>query len=549
MDTVSPDDPDDSWYYDTMKDPRRVQVNIDYNRELDETGVFLNVKMDTTGTLLGVAGVGFKLDDVIDELFATSMLYQETTMLIDKKKGLVLIAQDKDIIGKPLAGIIGAASADGLLADTGRTNVITMEDGLDRMGACAAVAGTDIAVVTIVPLSTMLRSLNLIGLAALVSGAFALFMVMLMFSILGRRMIAAPVRSIKNAMCRFGDGALDEKINVSSHDEFAEIGEQFNAVSGHLREIMSEIFGTACIVASSAEQISASTASLAGNANDQSASVEQISATVEQMSSGMNTVMNTTAEQTSVLEDFAGLLHRLSASIKGLEGITNETVSLSGKMAEEARDGGASLDEMKQSMQKITESSRDMTGFFNIIREISEKINLLALNASIEAARAGDAGRGFAVVADEISRLADETAESLKQIDTLVKVNNDETARGMERISLSSSTFASIIDDVQLIRNKMDQIFTFNREQIGINSEVDSRIGIIRTGAENTAQALREFSRAMDEISLSINNIAEKSGLTANGSGEIARSSTELAAVAEKLEKLVSFFDIEKCRK
>ena len=91
-------------------------------------------------------------------------------------------------------------------------------------------------------------------------------------------------------------------------------------------------------------------------------------------------------------------------------------------------------------------SSREMMGIVDIINDISEKINLLSLNAAIEAARAGDAGRGFAVVADEISKLADQTAISIKEIDRLIKVNNDEITAGGDNIDSAIDTISACSD-------------------------------------------------------------------------------------------------------
>jgi methyl-accepting chemotaxis protein len=106
---------------------------------------------------------------------------------------------------------------------------------------------------------------------------------------------------------------------------------------------------------------------------------------------------------------------------------------------------------MDDGMKKIGASSGEMTGIVEIINSISDQINLLSLNAAIEAARAGDAGRGFAVVADAISKLADQTATSIKDIDGLIRANTEEIERGISNARTTIETISGIIEGVESI--------------------------------------------------------------------------------------------------
>ena len=105
---------------------------------------------------------------------------------------------------------------------------------------------------------------------------------------------------------------------------------------------------------------------------------------------------------------------------------TRDTSSLTESISDQARTGSKSLEDMNESITKISASSGEVKNIIGIINDISDKINLLSLNAAIEAARAGEAGRGFAVVADEISKLADQTAQSIKGISDLIRENDSE---------------------------------------------------------------------------------------------------------------------------
>jgi len=156
------------------------------------------------------------------------------------------------------------------------------------------------------------------------------------------------------------------------------------------------------------------------------------------------------------MDELTGIIEQISSKV-------NETLSLSQLMTNESKEGDQALEIMTKSMNKIRNSSSEMVNIIAIINDISDKINLLSLNAAnllslnaaIEAARAGEQGRGFAVVADEISKLADQTAGSLKDIEKLIVENNNEIAVGIE----SSSKTVKIIGIV--LMKKQQQFNNF----------------------------------------------------------------------------------------
>jgi methyl-accepting chemotaxis protein len=196
-------------------------------------------------------------------------------------------------------------------------------------------------------------------------------------------------------------------------------------------------------------------------------------------------------------------------------------------------------------MRKINESSGAMTNIVNIISGISEQINLLSLNAAIEAARAGDAGRGFAVVADEISKLADETSSSIKNIESLILQNDDEIKNGSVIVEGSIGTISNIIKSLESITDVINRIYSFMQQQIKSNSEVTEEVAGVRDRSESVKSAIEEHKMAVQEISTSISSISSLTQKSVEGAEEFADNSRSVASMADTLRKAIDFFKIK----
>jgi methyl-accepting chemotaxis protein len=310
----------------------------------------------------------------------------------------------------------------------------------------------------------------------------------------------------------------------------------------NLTEMIEKIRDVTDELSSSSEELSASTVSFAGNAQSQASSAEEITATTEEISAGMDKISDGSEQQNDMLIKLIAILNDLSGSINQVYETVSEAAALSKTIAADAISGDSSMKTMNQSMINVSQSSDDMTKIVNIIREISEQINLLSLNAAIEAARAGDAGRGFAVVADEVSKLADQTASSIKEIEKLINLNNNEIQAGFDAVKKSTEATAKIITGVNSIDSKIALINEQMLHQKEINSTASSKIEMVRQVSEEIAHSTNEHKTAVSEIVTSISNVNDVAQTIAGGSEEIASNSENLAKLAEKLKQIISVF-------
>jgi methyl-accepting chemotaxis protein len=276
----------------------------------------------------------------------------------------------------------------------------------------------------------------------------------------------------------------------------------------YIRDVLKSIAGD--LVGRTAS-LSSSIADYTDNSQDQAAATEEISASIEEISAAVESVKKSAEEQNSSIETLTGTMENLSRST----GVLNETVAEASGMirqiSQNAKSGDESLSVMNDSMSTIHGSSAEITGIIGIINDISDRINLLSLNAAIEAARAGDAGRGFAVVADEISKLADQTASSIKNIDSLIKTNETEIANGMKNITVAVERINAIMHDIESIVVMVTAISEQAARQTEANRIVSGKAGEVKSRSEHITIAMGEQSNATGEIMKTIGSINDMS--------------------------------------
>ncbi|HPJ34655.1 MAG TPA: methyl-accepting chemotaxis protein [Spirochaetota bacterium] len=275
------------------------------------------------------------------------------------------------------------------------------------------------------------------------------------------------------------------------------------------------------------------------NTNNLASSIEEITANIEEISGGIENITTAAGVQDSDVNSISGQLSDLSEIIREMGERVTTSLGVTSEITEKASTGEQSLMEMERNMARIGESSDQMKNIVGIINEISDRINLLSLNAAIEAARAGDAGRGFAVVADEISKLADGTAASIKEITALIAENENETRRGEAVIRQTSELIRLIISGVDEINSSISGIVSFRDRQSEAGRSVTASMESLRERAEFISKAALEQRSGLEEILRHISEINNISMSNTEGATDLHQDSEELVILMNRFQKTI----------
>lgn len=337
---------------------------------------------------------------------------------------------------------------------------------------------------------------------------------------------------------------------------FLEMGKEVEAAHAHARAaaeknerqntfIKTILLGSSDDLVSYSESLSNTISDFTQNTQEQSAATEEVTAAIEEVTANTDQVKKNVDEQFTGIEEMAGNMERLSRVVQVLNGMVGEALTMIEKISVNAREGEQALTIMEESMTHIGQSSGEITGIIQIINDISDQINLLSLNAAIEAARAGDAGRGFAVVADEISKLADQTASSIKNIGTLIHNNEAEIQKGTENITTAVEKINFIMNDIERIVAKIGEVSGEVSYQTQINEKVNAGATQVREHSDRILHAMNEQQGAISEISRSIGAINELAQGNTGSSMTIMENSRSLVSRIDDLNREIKDFAVD----
>jgi len=378
---------------------------------------------------------------------------------------------------------------------------------------------------------------GLIGIIGIIISFFLSFLLV--------KSILLKIDIINRSISKIGDGDLNSKLTkIGTNDEFQKINAEISKVRHNLNSTVRSINTTIAMLTDSSSVLTGKSNEFADTAQNQASSLEQINATVEQLSAGIENIHLNTGQQHESTLALAEKMRILSGVMDGTATKMRESARVADDMNKSVAEGEKTLNAMMDNMNSIMKSSEQMNDIVAIISDISDRINLLSLNAAIESARAGEAGRGFAVVADEISKLADQTAGSIKEISALIMLNNDETRKGISNVTLTKNSIDMIAGSMGSIAEMMKTIESQTQDQLAENTIVKENVEKIKNMTEMISVATTEHKSGMTEIVNAISTVNEGTQIVSSGADEISGKTTELNGIIDSLKMTAAFFRI-----
>jgi methyl-accepting chemotaxis protein len=324
-------------------------------------------------------------------------------------------------------------------------------------------------------------------------------------------------------------------VNMKSHLRIHQALGESRRQAEDIQNILEQTNGVSVKLASSTEQMAATTDSFSNNAQTQAASLEEVTSTVEEITAsgeGVYTMAKQQVDLTQKVKDEMETLHNIITTASGK---ISEALAIRdelNKMVEKAR---ADIQSALSGMSSATSQFQNVQDTVNIIEDISDQINLLSLNAAIEAARAGEHGRGFAVVAEEIGKLADNTSSNVKSINDMFKASNIEIGRAYKRLEDFIESLNRMIQHIAEFGARIDGVVDSAKEDLDLNRAIRASLEGVLAESNKILGATNEQKTALEEISKSIAGLNMTTQEMALGSQELLGTSRELASTAQDL--------------
>lgn len=466
-------------------------------------------------------------------------------ILVDSKKQ-IQYHPNQELIGKPMEeSALPPGLTDILTTDKTEKGSYTYTDnGIEYVVTYAPIPTTNFGLYLHIPVdsitgavSSVNTNVTIIVLAVLAAVIGLAYMVSLQ--------ISRPITGVASVANRISAGDLTvEKLTIKSRDEVGQLSQSVNAMVDNLRTVIQQVNGSAADLASSAEQLSV-------NAEHTSKATEQIATTIQEVAYGAEKQVQSVEESVTAIQGVSMGVEQVAANAENAaeSAIEASQIAVDGNQKLHVAINQMQLidrtvNDIADIVKRLGASSQEIGQIVQVITAIAEQTNLLALNAAIEAARAGEQGRGFAVVADEVRKLAEQSAKSAQQIEQLIgaiqhesnqavqsmEKGTKEVALGLEVVNNAGQSFEQIQDSVNQVASKIQEVKAYSQQMAVGTKHAVELVSVIEDVAVNSADGTQSVSAATEEQLAAMEEVTSSAG--------------SLARIAEELQSHVNKFKV-----
>lgn len=338
-------------------------------------------------------------------------------------------------------------------------------------------------------------------------------------------------------------GDLSMRLDENNKDELGILSTYINLFISKIYELIKEIASSTENLSSSSQEISLTMNSFNSEIRKTGSSVNTANQNIFSISDvleKLNTLNNNQSERIQKLNEKVEVWFENSGRIIDTIHKANRNTDL---ITSKAVASEKNMQDMNANIEEIHKSSQKMVGILEIIKGISNKVNLLSLNAAIEAARAGESGRGFSVVASEISTLAEQTNRSIKEIESLIQFNRDEILVGITTVDTTIRSMKDILSGIKMVHKDITEIDHILNGQIQSNNEIHSSFKdvlhdstAIDSGLKTSSNSIKTLTREISSLDSTFDTITNRSGQLDIALEDISKSVIQLSIQMDKFK-------------
>ncbi|QWR76865.1 methyl-accepting chemotaxis protein [Candidatus Magnetomonas plexicatena] len=380
---------------------------------------------------------------------------------------------------------------------------------------CHSVAdGTVIGVISIkVPLAEKMAKLQRLELMFIIVGLLLLVGISVIFIVVFKK-THRPLKDLSDSFECMAEGDISCRFDYHAKDEIGKLSVGFNKMTARLREIVHSLKDLANVTSESCTGLNATSSKMSFDTNSQAEKTTQVATAVEEM--------------TQTIVDIARNSSTIASSAASTMAVAKDGSSVVDKTRDEVKKIEATVKDSAAMIESLGHRSSQIGEIVNVINDIADQTNLLALNAAIEAARAGEQGRGFAVVADEVRKLAEKTGKATTEISEMIRAIQGETGKAISSMKESLNRVEAGVDYSTKAGDSLSSI-------VHSVTELQSMV-------QSIASATEEMSTVSGQITEDIDTLAKNSRDTSVCSTIISDASAQLVSVSEHLRKIASQF-------
>ncbi|KJY88627.1 chemotaxis protein [Vibrio neptunius] len=501
----------DGWFFGFTRSNQRTMVSM-FQESTGEVKMFANFQF-VNG--LSMSGLSKSMDDMVRMLNGFQIEDTGFVFLTDSQ-GQVQIHREKDKSSSTLSQLYGS-DASKLLNKSDFNLIEASYDGEQVFVSSLYIPSMDWFVIGVAPVNEVFSDLNQVAkqmtITTLVVAALFIFMGLFLAN-----SIARPIRSIAARFTDLGrgDGDLSQRIEVKSSDEIGQLSEGFNGFIEKIHESMKEVASTSGALQTASDSVSQKANTTHDNSQIQRDQTIQVVAAINQMGATISEIASNAATA-------AETANQASDNTQVGQDVVNKAKDAISRLATDIENTG-------QVVEQLASTTQEIGSILDVIRDISEQTNLLALNAAIEAARAGEQGRGFAVVADEVRNLASRTADSTEEIQKMINQLQSDAKDAVTAMEAGKSVTHEGVSS--------------SDEAVGVLVSISERIHDISDRNTQVATATEEQSTVVHTINQNIEEINAINEVTTSTAEELAAASSDLKELSERLDRMVGSFKL-----